>query len=228
MAEWIQDFIRHSPLCVMATSNAGGDCDASPKGGRPGFVKIVNDKQLFLPDVAGNKLFHGYGNVESNPKVGLIFLIPGHDNTVRINGRAKVVDRAELKDVQVEVFNADERAEVLQGLLIDVDESCSHCPRALKFFQAVGHRANCQAHCHAAATAEGAGDLASLWQVCWRVNFPSGGENAHSVVPSKNAIQVGSFPPLTALQGGMWNESDPFLRCSIQCSRRVLPVSFWR
>jgi len=147
MAEWIQDFIRHSPFCVMATSNAGGDCDASPKGGRPGFVKIVNDKQLFLPDVAGNKLFHGYGNVESNPKVGLIFLIPGHDNTVRINGRAKVIDRAELKDVQVEVFNADERAEVLQGLLIDVDESCSHCPRALKFFQAVGHRANCQAHC---------------------------------------------------------------------------------
>lgn len=133
MAEWIQDFIRHSPFCVMATSNAEGDCDASPKGGRPGFVKIVNDKQLFLPDVAGNKLFHGYGNVESNPKVGLIFLIPGHDNTVRVNGRAKVVDRAELKDVQVEVFNADERAEVLQGLLIDVDESYSHCPRALKF-----------------------------------------------------------------------------------------------
>ncbi len=50
-----------------------------------------------------------------------------------INGRVKVVDRAELKDVQLEVFNADEKAEVLQGLLIDVDESYSHCPRALKF-----------------------------------------------------------------------------------------------
>jgi predicted pyridoxine 5'-phosphate oxidase superfamily flavin-nucleotide-binding protein len=110
MAEWIQDFIRHSPFCATATSNAVGDCDASPKGGRPGFVKIRNDRQLLLPDVAGNKLFHGYGNLETNPKVGLIFLVPGHDNTVRINGRSKVVDRAELKDIQLAVFNADARA----------------------------------------------------------------------------------------------------------------------
>jgi len=133
MAQWIQDFIRTSPFCVMATSNAAGDCDASPKGGRPGFVKILNDKQLFLPDVAGNKLFHGYGNLETNPKIGLIFLIPGHDNTVRINGRVKVIDRAELTDVRLEVFNADEKAEVLQGLLVGVEVSYSHCPRALKF-----------------------------------------------------------------------------------------------
>jgi len=133
MAEWIQDFIRHSPFCVMATSNGQGNCDASPKGGLPGFVKILNDKQIFLPDVAGNKLFHGYGNVESNPRVGLIFFIPGHNNTVRINGRVKVIDRSDLKDIRAEVFNADERAEILQGLLIDVEESYSHCPRALKF-----------------------------------------------------------------------------------------------
>lgn len=95
MAEWIQDLLRHSPFCASAASNAAGDCDASPKGGRPGFVKIRNDRQLLLPDVAGNKLFHGYGNLETNPKVGLIFLVPGHDNTVRINGRSKVVDRGE-------------------------------------------------------------------------------------------------------------------------------------
>ena len=133
MAGWIQDFIRHSPFCVMATSNAKGNCDASPKGGTPGFVKILNHKQIFIPDVAGNKLFHGYGNVESNPRVGLIFFIPGHNNTVRVNGTVKVIDRGELKDAQVEVFNPDERAEILQGLLIDVEESYSHCPRALKF-----------------------------------------------------------------------------------------------
>ena len=133
MVAWIQDFIRHSPFCVMATSNAQGDCDASPKGGRPGFAKVLNDKQLFFPDVAGNKLFHGYGNIESNPKVGLVFFIPGHNNTVRINGRVKVVDRAELGDARLEVFNPDEKAEILQGLLIEVEESYSHCPRALKF-----------------------------------------------------------------------------------------------
>ncbi len=133
MAQWIQDFIRHSSFCVMATSNATGNCDAAPKGGTPGLVKISNDKQLFIPDVAGNKLFHGYGNVESNPRVGLVFFIPGHNNTVRINGRVKVVERSELKEAQAEVFNADDRAEILQGLLLDVEESDSHCPRALKF-----------------------------------------------------------------------------------------------
>jgi len=60
MVPWIQVFIRRSPFCVMATSNGNGDCDASPKGGMPGFLKVLNDKQLFIPDVAGNKLFHYY------------------------------------------------------------------------------------------------------------------------------------------------------------------------
>jgi uncharacterized protein len=133
MAKWIQEFIRHSPFCVLATSNAHGDCDASPKGGKPGFVKILNDKQLFIPDVAGNKLFHGYGNIESNPKAGLIFFIPGHNSTVRVNGGVRVIDGAELRDVRLEVHNPDEKAKLVQGLLLDVDEAYSHCPRALKF-----------------------------------------------------------------------------------------------
>ena len=133
MVEWIQEFIRRSPFCVMATSNGNGDCDASPKGGKPGFVKVLNARQLFIPDVAGNKLFHGYGNIESNPKVGLIFLIPGHHHTVRVNGNVKVIDGSELSDVQLEVHNPDKKAEVLQGLLLDVEECYSHCPRALKF-----------------------------------------------------------------------------------------------
>src|ERR1044072_59149 len=86
MVPWVQNFIRHSPFCVMATSNRQGDCDASPKGGMPGFVKVLNDKQLFIPDVAGNKLFHGYGNIEQNGNVGLICLMPGHTSTGRSNG----------------------------------------------------------------------------------------------------------------------------------------------
>jgi predicted pyridoxine 5'-phosphate oxidase superfamily flavin-nucleotide-binding protein len=133
MAPWIQDFIRQSPFCVIATSNGNGDCDASPKGGTPGFVKVLNEKQLFIPDVAGNKLFHGYQNIESNAKAGLVFFIPGHNSTVRVNGRVKVVDGSQLQDVRLEVYNPDERAKVLQGLLLDVEEAYSHCPRALAF-----------------------------------------------------------------------------------------------
>ena len=133
MAPWIQDFIRRSPFCVLATSDAHGNCDASPKGGTPGFVKVLNEKQIFIPDVAGNKLFHGYGNIESNPRAGLIFFIPGHNQTVRVNGKVRVVDRTRIADVKLEVFDPDDNAEVLQGLLLDVDEAYSHCPRALKF-----------------------------------------------------------------------------------------------
>ena len=133
MVPWVQEFIRKSPFCVLATSNASGDCDASPKGGTPGFVKVLNNKQLFIPDVAGNKLFHGYGNIESNPKAGLVFFIPGLNQTVRVNGRVRVIERSELGDVKLEVQNPDRKAEILQGLLLDVDESYSHCPRSLKF-----------------------------------------------------------------------------------------------
>ena len=66
---------------------------------------MLSDKQLFIPDVAGNKLFHGYENIESNPKAGLVFFIPGLDQTVRVNGRVKVVERSELGDVKLEVQN---------------------------------------------------------------------------------------------------------------------------
>ena len=101
--------------------------------GKARFVKVLNDKQLFIPDVAGNKLFHGYVNIESNPKAGLVFFIPGHNSTVRINGRVRVIDKSEIPDVRPEVHKRDEKAEILQGLLLDVDEAYSHCPRALKF-----------------------------------------------------------------------------------------------
>ena len=133
MAPWIQDFIRRSPFCVIATSNSNGDCDASPKGGTPGFVKVLNEKQLFIPDVAGNKLFHGYQNIESNPKAGLVFFVPGHHSTVRVNGTVKVVERSDPAELTADVYNPDERAGILQGLLLGVEEAYSHSPRALKF-----------------------------------------------------------------------------------------------
>jgi uncharacterized protein len=133
MALWIQDFIRHSPFASWRRAMPRATAMRRPRAALPGFVKVLTDRQLFIPDVAGNKLFHGYGNVESNPKVGLIFFIPGHNSTVRINGRVTVVDRVEVSETKLEVFDPDERAEVLQVLLLDVEESYSHCPRALKF-----------------------------------------------------------------------------------------------
>ena len=135
LSEKVQEFIRSSPFVVMATSNSKGQCDASPKGGTPGFVKILDDKHLLLPDVAGNRLFQSYENVDANPQVGLLFMIPGSDQTVRVNGHARVVQKEDLDPyhVALSVHWTDENTKHIQGLLIVVEESYTHCPRAFKF-----------------------------------------------------------------------------------------------
>jgi predicted pyridoxine 5'-phosphate oxidase superfamily flavin-nucleotide-binding protein len=131
----VQDFIRQAPFAVLATADAEGNCDASPKGGRPGFVKVLDEKRLLVPDIAGNKLFHSYSNLESNPKAALVFLIPGCDWTVRVSGRVSVVvpgDR-DLAGLSPEVLASDDNTRVLQALLLDVVEAYAHCPRAFTF-----------------------------------------------------------------------------------------------
>lgn len=135
MTSLVQEFIAKSPFVVMATSDAAGNCDASPKGGKPGFVKVLDDRHLLFPDVAGNRLFQSYLNMDANPHVGLVFFIPGVNDTVRVNGRVTIVDREELnrKDVEVSLYEPDERGYHLQGIIIEVDEAYGHCPRALHF-----------------------------------------------------------------------------------------------
>ncbi len=135
MPEMIQEFVRASPFAVLSTADGQGNCDASPKGGRPGFVKVLDPQRLLLPDVAGNKLFQSYGNLETNPKAALLFLIPGCDWTVRVNGRTSVVEKSDgrLTGIAPEVFAADENTKILQGLLLEVDEAYAQCPRAFTF-----------------------------------------------------------------------------------------------
>ena len=129
------EFIQQSPFCVMATADTSGRCDASPKGGLPGFVKVLNTRQILIPDVAGNRLFQSYQNTSENPHIGLIFFIPGVNETVRINGSVEIVSDQELKELEIalEVQNPDEKAKVLQGMLITIDEAYGHSPRAFTF-----------------------------------------------------------------------------------------------
>lgn len=135
MTDYVQEFIRNSPFAVMATSDAQGHCDASPKGGRPGFVKVLDQRHLLFPDVAGNKLFQSYQNMDANPHIGLVFMIPGVNDTVRVNGRVSIVDQEKLAQLEVEVslYEPDERSHHLQGVIIEVEESYGHCPRAYTF-----------------------------------------------------------------------------------------------
>ncbi|HRW05273.1 MAG TPA: pyridoxamine 5'-phosphate oxidase family protein [Caldilineaceae bacterium] len=135
MDEWVQNFIRNAPFAVLSTSNGKGHCDASPKGGKPGFVKILDETHLLIPDVAGNRLFQSYDNVSRNPRAGLLFMIPGVNSTARVNGTVEVVDAETLaaQNIAMEIFNPDEAAKILQGLLLTVEEAYGHCPRAFNF-----------------------------------------------------------------------------------------------
>ena len=135
MTDWVQGYIRHAPFAIMASADPNGNCDASPKGGKPGFIKVLDERHLLIPDVAGNRLFQSYDNMSQNPRIGLLFMIPGVDSTARVNGRVELLDKEAMaaKNIALEIFNPDEEAKVIQGLLLTVEESYSHCPRALKF-----------------------------------------------------------------------------------------------
>ncbi len=135
LTEPLKAFIAESPMLVMATSDRDGRCDASPKGGKPGFVRVLDDHHLLVPDVAGNKLFQSYLNMSANPHVGLLFFIPGLSEMVRVNGRATIVGRAELdaRGVDGARYNPDEARDVVQGIVVEVEEAYTHCPRALNY-----------------------------------------------------------------------------------------------
>jgi PPOX class probable FMN-dependent enzyme len=119
-------FIARSPFLVLATADADGNVDASPRGDGPGFVAVLDDSTLLLPDRPGNRRVDSFGNILSNPGVGLLFFIPGLPETLRVNGTARVItDATALGPLQVQG-----KAPVA-GLLIAIEESFFHCGKAL-------------------------------------------------------------------------------------------------
>ena len=135
LTEPIKEFIAESPFLVMATSSGDGECDASPKGGKPGFVRVLDDRHLLVPDVAGNKLFQSYQNMDKNPHVGLLFFIPGFNDVVRVNGRVIMVTREDLDRYNVEhsIYNPDGDRGIQQGIIVEIGEAFGHCSRALTY-----------------------------------------------------------------------------------------------
>jgi len=91
-------FIASAPFVLIATSGTSGRCDVSPKGDAPGFVLVLDDRHLVVPDRPGNNRIDGFTNIVENPHVGMIFLIPGREDTLRVNGRASIVRDAEILD----------------------------------------------------------------------------------------------------------------------------------
>ncbi|WP_280431257.1 pyridoxamine 5'-phosphate oxidase family protein [Nocardia brasiliensis] len=96
-----RDWIAATPFLVMSTSDAEGNCDASPKGDPAGFAKVLDDRTIAIPERPGNRRADGYLNILANPHVGLLFIIPGRPQTLRINGRARLVRDAPYFDDMV-------------------------------------------------------------------------------------------------------------------------------
>ncbi len=89
--EHCRRFIAHVPFLLLGTADAAGRCDVSPKGDEPGFVRVLDDRTLVIPERPGNRLADSFSNILENPHVGLIFLIPNVQETLRVNGRARLV-----------------------------------------------------------------------------------------------------------------------------------------
>ncbi len=120
-----REWIAHSPFVVICTSDAAGNCDASPKGDPPGFVTVLDDATIAIPERPGNRRGDGYFNILSNPHVGLIFLIPGRTETLRINGRARLVRDAPYFDRMVVKGHRP-----ILAMEISIDTIFFHCAKA--------------------------------------------------------------------------------------------------
>lgn len=121
-----RQWLAESPFCLVATSDADGNCDVSPKGDPAGNLALVlDDTTIALAERPGNRRADGFLNVLANPHVGLIFLIPGRGDTLRINGRARVVREAPFFDRMVVKGHRP-----VLALVVEIDEIFAHCSKA--------------------------------------------------------------------------------------------------
>jgi PPOX class probable FMN-dependent enzyme len=133
--EMAPDFIKHSPFLVLGTADAEGNMDVSPKGDAAGFVEVENPATLLIPDRAGNKLIFSLQNILANPHVGIIFMVPGTDETLRVNGTAELTTDPEL----LERLAARGKQPQLV-IRVTVRECFFHCAKAFRRSQLWNHQ----------------------------------------------------------------------------------------
>jgi uncharacterized protein len=121
-----KQFVERAPFMCLATAAPDGSCDVSPRGDPAGFVRILDERTVLIPDRPGNRLADSLRNILANPHVGLLFMIPGVDDTFRINGRATLVTDEEL----LAPSEVDGKVPKL-GILVEIDECYTQCSKAL-------------------------------------------------------------------------------------------------
>lgn len=125
--EHCKDFINRSPFVCLATADADGTGDVSPRGDAPGFVRILDDNTLLIPDRLGNNRIDSLRNIVRNPNVGLLFLVPGVDETLRVNGLGQVITQGDLLTDSAVNGKVPRTA-----VVVDVREAFLQCAKALK------------------------------------------------------------------------------------------------
>ena len=120
-------FIELSPFACLGTAGADGLCDVTPRGGDPGFIKVIDDTRLALPDRPGTNRLDSFTNIVSHPGVGLVFFIPGFEDTLRVNGRASISTDARLMGLF-----GERGKQPLSVVWIEVAEVYFHCGKAVR------------------------------------------------------------------------------------------------
>lgn len=126
ITEPFRRFIAHSPFLTIASSDGRQCTDSSPRGDYPGFVKVLDDRTLAIPDRLGNRRLDSFRNIDHNPAVGLLFFVPGASETLRVNGNAYLSDDA---DVLVRLEAEGKPCTV--ALIVKVIEAFAHCGRSI-------------------------------------------------------------------------------------------------
>lgn len=120
-----REWLAASPFCVISTSSADGTCDASPKGDPPGFTLVLDDTTIAIPERPGNRRADGYLNILGNPHIGLLYLIPGRTDTLRINGRARLVREAPYFDDMIVKGHRP-----ILAIEVEIEQIFFHCSKA--------------------------------------------------------------------------------------------------
>jgi PPOX class probable FMN-dependent enzyme len=120
-----REWLAASPFCLVATAGADGTCDVSPKGDPPGFTHVIDDATVAIPDRPGNRRADGFLNLLANPHIGLLYLVPGRTETLRINGRARLVSEAPFFDEMIVKGHRPHLA-----IIVEIEQIFFHCSKA--------------------------------------------------------------------------------------------------
>ncbi len=123
--ELTRQFVDRSPFVLLATSAPDGSCDVTPRGDPPGFVRVLDERTLLLPERPGNRLADSLRNILANPQVGLLFVVPGVGDTLRVNGSATLITEEELLAPSAVGGKAPKL-----GIRVEIDQVFTHCSKA--------------------------------------------------------------------------------------------------